>query len=117
MPWTLTDAQFERAVSEALRLVPDELSRLIDNVAIMVEAEPPTDDPDLLGVYEGIPLTERDFGLPFQLPDRIVIFQGPLERLCESREELLEEIAITVIHELAHHFGIDDERLHELGWG
>jgi predicted Zn-dependent protease with MMP-like domain len=89
----------------------------LDNVAFFVEDEPPADDPDLLGVYDGIPLTERDVGWGGHLPDRIVIFSGPLQRMCVDREELLEEIAITVVHEIAHHFGIDDDMLHELGWG
>ena len=88
---------------------------MLENVAIMVEDEPPPDEPDLLGLYDGVPLTERDrWGL--ELPDRITIFQGPLQRMCESEAELREEIAITVVHELAHHFGIDDDRLEQLGW-
>jgi len=72
--------------------------------------------PTLLGLYDGVPLTERDEGWSMVLPDRILIFRGPLERWCTSREELEEEITVTVIHEVAHHFGIPDERLHELGW-
>ena len=72
--------------------------------------------PTLLGLYDGVPLTERDESWSMVLPDRILIFRGPLERWCTSREELVEEIMVTVIHEVAHHFGIPDERLHELGW-
>lgn len=114
----LSEEDFEDAVSEALDEIPSELAGLMDNVVVLVDREPPSDDPELLGVYEGTPLTERDsWWAAGALPDRVTIFKGPLERMCESVEELREEIAITVIHEVAHHFGIDDERLHELGWG
>jgi predicted Zn-dependent protease with MMP-like domain len=114
----LSDEQFEDAVSDALDEIPAELAELMDNVVVLVDQEPPPDDPDLLGVYEGTPLTERDsWWAAGALPDRVTIFKGPLERMCESAAELREEIAITVIHEVAHHFGIDDKRLHELGWG
>ncbi len=117
-PSTLTDDQFEAAVGDALDLIPDELAQLMSNVAILVDDEPPPDQPGLLGLYEGVPLTERDgWWDAGSLPDRITIFKGPLTRLCQSRDELLDEIAVTVVHEVAHHFGIDDERLHELGWG
>ena len=99
----------------------------MDNVVILVQDEPEPDmlrredydelgRPTLLGLYDGVPLTERDTSWSLVLPDRIFIFKGPLERWCTSREELVEEITVTVIHEIAHHFGIDDDRLHELGW-
>ncbi|MEW1953277.1 metallopeptidase family protein [Terrabacter sp. NPDC080008] len=114
----LSDEQFEEAVGDALDAIPVELAQAMNNVVVLVEPEPPADDPDLLGVYDGTPLTERgswwDAGA---LPDRITIFQGPLERMCSTPEELREEIAVTVVHEIAHHFGIDDAHLHELGWG
>ena len=110
-------AEFENAVGDALDEVPSELMALLDNVVFLVEDEPPAEDPDLLGIYDGTPLTERGDGWAGALPDRITIFRGPLSRMCEDREELLDEIAITVVHEIAHHFGIDDARLHELGWG
>ena len=114
----LSDAEFDEAVVDALDLIPDELARAMDNVAVLVDDEPPRDDPDLLGVYEGTPLTERDgWWSAGSLPDRITIFKGPLTRMCDSGEELREEIAVTVVHEIAHHFGIDDDALHELGWG
>ncbi|WP_347350049.1 metallopeptidase family protein [Intrasporangium sp.] len=114
----LTDDEFESAVADALDSIPADLTEAMDNVVVLVEREPPEHDPDLLGVYDGIPLTERDswWGAG-ALPDRITIFQGPLERMCSSAEELRNEIAVTVVHEVAHHFGIDDEQLHELGWG
>ncbi len=113
----LSDAQFEEAVGDALDSIPQDLARAMDNVVVLVEPEPPPDDPDLLGVYDGTPLTERDgWWDAGALPDRITIFQGPLERMCDTAEQLREEIAITVVHEVAHHFGIDDAHLHELGW-
>ena len=113
----MSPEEFEDAVGDALDAVPAELMALLDNVAFFVEDEPPQEDPDLLGIYDGVPLTERgDFWAMGSLPDRIIIYRGPLTRMCEDREELLDEIAITVVHEIAHHFGIDDHRLHELGW-
>ncbi len=114
----LTDAEFEQAVGDALDLIPDELARLMSNVAVLVVDEPADGEPQLLGLYEGTPLTERDgWWDAGSLPDRITVYQGPLTRLCADRDELLDEIAVTVVHEVAHHFGIDDARLHELGWG
>ena len=112
-----SDEEFDAAVEDALTLIPEELARVMRNVAVLVEDEPPPGE-HLLGLYEGTPLTERgswwDAGA---MPDRITVFQGPLTRMCADRDELLDEIAVTVVHEVAHHFGIDDERLHELGWG
>jgi predicted Zn-dependent protease with MMP-like domain len=113
----VTPEEFDAAVGEALDGVPAELTRLMDNVAIFVEPEPPAEDPSLLGWYDGTPLTERDWSYGGVLPDRIVIFRGPLVRLCADRDELVEEVRITVVHEIAHHFGIDDDRLHDLGYG
>jgi predicted Zn-dependent protease with MMP-like domain len=110
-------AQFQEAVADALDAVPPELMALLDNVVFFVEDEPPAEDPDLLGIYDGTPLTERGDGWAGALPDRITIFRGPLTRMCVDREDLLDEIAVTVVHEIAHHFGIDDHRLHALGWG
>ncbi|PKW25610.1 metallopeptidase family protein [Phycicoccus duodecadis] len=109
---------FDAIVGDALDDVPAELLGMLDNVVFLVEDEPPADDPDLLGVYDGIPLTERDDGWAAgALPDRIVLFRGPLTRMCADVEELTDEIAVTVVHEIAHHVGIDDAALHELGWG
>ena len=110
------EEEFEELVAEALDGVPPELAGLMDNVVVLVEDEPPPDDPDLLGLYDGIPLTERDSTYTFLPPDRILVFRGPLERMCESAEELVEEVRITVVHEIAHHFGIDDQELHDLGY-
>lgn len=108
--------RFEALVAEALDAVPPELARLIDNVAVFVEDESP-DDPDLLGIYEGIPHTERsDYGVGFVMPDRIVIYRLPICAMCDTEDEVVEEVLVTVVHELAHHFGIDDEQLERLGW-
>jgi predicted Zn-dependent protease with MMP-like domain len=114
----LTPAEFEAAVSDALDQVPSELADLMDNVVVLVEEWPPENEPrDLLGLYEGTPLTERDGWYSGVLPDRISIFREPILQMCETREEVVEEVLVTVVHEIAHHFGIDDDRLHELGWG
>jgi predicted Zn-dependent protease with MMP-like domain len=116
MPVEMDRASFEELVNEALDGVPDELARLIENVVVLVEDDPPRDDPDLLGLYDGVALTERygDYGM--ELPDRIFIFRNPLLAMCESEQELVDEVRITVVHEVAHHFGIDDDRLHDLGY-
>ena len=109
--------EFEDAVRDGLDRVPPELTAQMDNVVVLVEDDAPADDPDLLGLYEGVPLTERDgFWAAGSLPDRITIFRRPTLALCSDRDEVAEEVAVTVVHEIAHHFGIDDERLHELGW-
>ena len=114
----LSEVEFDAIVEEALDEVPGELMAMLDNVAFFVEPEPPADDPDLLGVYEGTPLTERGgWWEAGSMPDRILLFRGPLTRMCDDVEDLREEITITVVHEIAHHFGIREETLHELGWG
>jgi len=107
--------RFEDLVSEALDLIPPDLAAAVDNVVVLVADRHP-DDPDLLGLYEGIALTERDSTYAGALPDTVTIFRESLLEICETEAEVVEEVAITVIHELAHHFGIDDRRLHELGW-
>ena len=108
--------RFEELVSEALDQVPEELTRLIDNCVVLVEDDAPAHDPELLGLYDGIPITERDSTYVMAVPDRITIFRNPTLAMCESEGEVVEEVGITVVHEIAHHFGIDDERLHELGY-
>ncbi|CAM5498331.1 MULTISPECIES: metallopeptidase family protein [Streptomyces] len=113
----MTRDAFEELVAEALDSIPEDLTRVMDNVAVFVEDEPASDDPDLLGLYEGTPLTERGEWYAGVLPDRISIYMGPTLRMCGSPEEVVHEVAVTVVHEIAHHFGIDDERLHALGWG
>ena len=91
--------------------------KLLNNVVIQVEDDAPPEDPDLLGVYEGYALTERGWDYTGVLPDRIVIYRNPILSICEDEQDVVDEVAVTVVHELAHHFGIDDRRLHELGWG
>jgi predicted Zn-dependent protease with MMP-like domain len=107
---------FEEHVRRALDSLPEDLRRAMSNVEIVVEDEN-EEDPDLFGLYLGIPLTERDSGYAGVLPDRIAIYQVPLEEEFGDDPDVLEdEIRITVLHEIAHHFGIDEDRLTELGW-
>lgn len=107
--------RFDELVSDALDLVPPELAAAMDNVVVLVEARHPEDD-ELLGLYEGVALTERDSDYSGSLPDAIFVYRDALLEVCDSEEQVVDEVAITVIHEIAHHFGIDDDRLHELGW-
>jgi predicted Zn-dependent protease with MMP-like domain len=116
MPVEVSRERFEELVDRALDGIPEELAQRVTNVVVLVEDEPPADDPDLLGLYDGVALTERDGYYGMELPDRIFIFRNPLMEMCESEAELIDEVRITVVHEVAHHFGIDDERLHELGY-
>ncbi|HWS58186.1 MAG TPA: metallopeptidase family protein [Actinotalea sp.] len=109
--------QFEDAVRDALDLIPQELAARMDNVVVLVEDEAPPDEPDLLGLYEGVALTERDgWWAAGSLPDRITVFRLPTLAICDTVEDVVDEVAVTVVHEVAHHFGIDDDRLRELGW-
>jgi predicted Zn-dependent protease with MMP-like domain len=108
--------RFEELVSDALDLIPEQLAAAMDNVVILVEDRHP-DEPDLLGLYEGIALTERDSDYGGSLPDTITIYRQALLDICDSDDDVVEEVAVTVIHEIAHHFGIADDRLEELGWG
>jgi len=117
VPIDMEPERFDLLVDQALDDIPDELAQLVQNVVVLVEDEPPEDEPDdLLGLYDGVALTERDSTMAVQLPDRIFIFRGPLLDFCETEAQLVEEVRITVVHEIAHHFGIDDHRLHDLGY-
>lgn len=112
---------FEKIVENAVEGLPPEFLDLLDNVAILVEDWPESSDPlahggSLYGLYEGVPLTSRGTGYHGALPDRITIFRGPLERDFPPLE-LEEQVRVTVVHEIAHHFGFDDGQLDELGWG
>jgi predicted Zn-dependent protease with MMP-like domain len=107
--------RFDELVSDALDLIPPELAAAMDNVVVLVEDRHP-EDAELLGLYEGVALTERDADYAGALPDAITIYREALLDACESDADVVEEVAITVIHEIAHHFGIDDHRLEELGW-
>lgn len=111
----MSTQRFDELVSDALDLIPPKLAAAIDNVVVLVEDRHP-EEPELLGLYEGIALTERDTTYAGALPDTITIYRAALLDICDSDEDVVEEVAITVIHEIAHHFGIDDDRLHELGW-
>ena len=117
----LTRAQFERVVDEALESLPPRFARLVENVAIAVEEEPCEEDlessedgddnnSELLGIYRGVALTERTHDVPL-LPDEIAIFRGPINRVTRTREEAVEEVRETVIHELGHYFGLGDDEM------
>ena len=108
--------EFERLVEDALGSIPRALSRQMRNVAVFIEDESPPGGPVLLGLYEGIPLTERGEWYAGVQPDRITVYRLPILRICHSREQVVEEVVKTVVHEVGHHFGITDERLHELGY-
>ncbi|MBF6413143.1 metallopeptidase family protein [Nocardia cyriacigeorgica] len=116
MPVSMSEDRFEELVADALDLIPLELARAIDNVVVLIEARN-SEDPHLLGLYHGIALTERDSHYGGSLPDTVTIYRDALLDICGDEEEVVEEVAITVIHEIAHYFGIDEERLHQLGWG
>ena len=117
MPVEMDRRQFEDLVGEALDEVPPELLKLMQNVVILVEDNPPPGEPGLLGLYEGYALTERGWNYGGVLPDRITIYRNPILAICDTEDDVVEEVAVTVVHEIAHHFGIGDRRLHELGWG
>ena len=108
--------EFEDLVAEALDEVPDELARLVDNVVIVVEDDVAPGSPSLLGLYEGIPLTERGVSYSGAMPDRITLYRRPILSICDTIDDVVDEVHVTVVHEIAHHFGIDDDRLHELGY-
>jgi predicted Zn-dependent protease with MMP-like domain len=108
--------EFEALVATALGTVPADLAKAMRNVAIFVEDESPPGGPILLGLYEGIPLTERGQWYAGVQPDRITIYRLPILRYCHSREHVVHEVTKTVVHEIGHHFGISDQRLHELGY-
>lgn len=111
-------AAFTRLVDRAMGMLPPEFRQRLDNIEIVVEEVPPAAEEHrvLLGLYEGVPVPEQGWGAP-HLPARVTLFRGPLEARARSADDLAHEVAVTVLHELAHHFGIDDDRLDELGWG
>lgn len=116
MPIQLDADAFERLVTDELDELPDEMVDGLDNVVFVVEDRPEDGSLDLLGLYDGVALTERDsygFG---EMPDRIILYQEPLLSICDDIDQLREEIHVTLVHEIAHFYGIDDARLHELGW-
>lgn len=116
VPLELDGDAFEALVTDELDALPDEMIDGLDNVVFVVEDRPEDGSLDLLGLYDGVALTERDsygFG---EMPDRVILYREPLLAICESIDELRDEIHITLVHEIAHYYGIDDDRLHELGW-
>jgi predicted Zn-dependent protease with MMP-like domain len=122
----LSETEFEELVVAALDTLPDELLQLMNNVEVTVERTPSRlqlrrvgiRHGTLLGLYEGIPLTARhSSSYSLVVPDKITIFQRPIESICSTHEEIVDQVRKTVIHEIAHHFGIGEERLQELGWG
>ncbi|SMG07208.1 metallopeptidase family protein [Agreia pratensis] len=109
--------QFEALVVAELDLLPDDMIDGLDNVVFVVEDRPEDGSLDLLGLYDGVALTERgQYGFG-EMPDRIVLYREPLLELVEDIDELKDQIHVTLVHEIAHFYGIDDARLHELGWG
>jgi len=108
--------EFEALVAEAPDGIPRQLASLIDNVAVFVEDEPDPPEPGLLGRYEGIPLTARGQWYAGVLPDRITIYRLPILSICGSRAEVAHQVQVTVVHEIAHHFGIGDAKLDQLGY-
>ena len=122
----VSENAFDKIVKRAIRRIPEEIRQSLDNILISVQRRPSREmledmdmDPDepLLGIYRGVPLTERSVISPPELSDTIFLFQEPLEQMCDTIEEVEEEIEITVVHEIAHAVGISEERLAELGYG
>lgn len=125
--YRMTDEEFETAVEDALDSIPQRFIDALDNIEVVVQNEPDPEqlaaagdeggDGDLLGLYEGVALTERADGYGFgEAPDVITVFKGPHERACDTREQVVTEIAKTVIHEIGHYFGLDDEKLYSMGY-
>ncbi|MEZ5226662.1 MAG: metallopeptidase family protein [Acidimicrobiales bacterium] len=109
----IPESSFEALVVDAIDGLPDEVLDLLDNVAILIDDEHPE---DLLGLYRGVPRTERDDYGFMELPDTVTLYRLALCDMCADLDELRHEVRVTVVHELAHHLGIDDDRLDELGW-
>jgi predicted Zn-dependent protease with MMP-like domain len=112
----VSEERFEELVADAIDSIPAQVAQHMENVAVLVRDRGPS--PSLLGLYEGIPLTARDSSYGGMVtPDRISIFREPILAICHNETEVVHQVRVTVVHEIAHHFGIDDHRLHELGWG
>ncbi|MEX3517921.1 metallopeptidase family protein [Corynebacterium camporealensis] len=114
--YSVSEERFDEMVNAALDKIPDEFVHHMRNLVIMVEDYNP-DQPQLLGLYEGVSLTERTHDHTGFLPDAIFIYRHALQSICHSEEELAHEVEVTVFHELGHYFGFEEDRLHELGWG
>ncbi len=111
----MSRSRFEVLVDDALDTIPDELISKLDNVVVQV-ADRDEQDPSLLGLYQGTALTDRGGDYTFALPDTITIYRLAILEVCDDEEQAAREVAVTVVHEIGHHFGLDEERLHELGW-
>jgi predicted Zn-dependent protease with MMP-like domain len=109
-------ARFEELVADALDTIPQRFLAAMSNVVVLVEDIHP-DDPNLLGLYHGVALTRRTSYYSGVLPDTITIYRQPILRVCRTEQDVVRQVGITVVHEVGHHFGIDDATLHELGWG
>ncbi len=108
---------FEALVTDELDELPDDMIDGLENVVFVVEDRPEDGSLDLLGLYDGVALTERgQYGFG-EMPDRIILYREPLLSICDTVDELRDEIHVTLVHEIAHFYGIDDDKLHELGWG
>lgn len=115
-PASIDAEAFEALVVDELDALPDEMVNGLENLIFVTEDRPEDGSLDVLGLYDGTALTERDtygFG---ELPDRIILYREPLLAVCESLDELRDQIHVTLVHEIAHFYGIDDVQLHELGW-
>lgn len=112
----MTAEQFEQLVDQAIDQIPADLAALVQNCIVVIESRAPEPDGDVLGFYDGIPLSERDSMYSGMLPDRIVIYRDAILALCDDEADVVDEVRITVWHEVAHYFGIDDDRLDELGY-
>ncbi|AJK69919.1 metallopeptidase family protein [Corynebacterium marinum] len=112
----VSEERFDEMVDDALDRIPEEFARRMTNVVVLVR-DVNEDQPEILGLYEGVSLTERTFDHTGFLPDAIFIYKAALEAHCRSEEELAEEVMVTVFHEVGHYFGMDEEALHRLGWG
>jgi predicted Zn-dependent protease with MMP-like domain len=108
--------RFEELVSDALDTIPHRFMEAMSNVVVLVEDMEPG-NPNLLGLYHGVALTERTSHYAGVLPDRITIYREPILRICDTDADVVRQVGVTVVHEVGHHFGIDDATLHELGWG
>ncbi len=116
MPVEMDRARFEELVADALDLIPRRFTAAMSNVVVLVE-DIHEDNPNLLGLYHGISLTRRTSNYSMALPDQIFIYRLPILSVCRTEEEVVRQVAVTVVHEVGHHFGIDDATLHDLGWG
>lgn len=118
----MSEEDFEELVADALDDLPQYFASRLHNLVFLIEDEPTPEQlaglpsEDLLGLYDGFPQTDGDFG-PYAEPNKIFIFRGPILRLCETEDEVADEVLVTVFHEIAHHFGIEEEALWDLGWG